>query len=256
MKIVVIGGTGLIGSQVVQLLTAHGHEAVPASPASGVDTLTGAGLADVLAGAAVVVDVSNSPSFADADVLRFFTTSTGNLLAAEEAAGVGHHVALSVVGNDRHPGSGYLRAKAAQEELLRNSGVPYSVVRATQFFEFARGIAASSTDDQGNARISPALFQPVASADVAAAVARTAAGEPVKGFLEIAGPEKLHLDEFVRIGLAAAGSDQQVVTDPAAPYFGVVLDDDSLVPAPDATTSTTTYSEWLAVPGNATGGRR
>lgn len=256
MKVVVIGGTGLIGSQVIARLSAAGHDAVSASPASGVDTLTGAGVSEVLAGAQVVVDVSNSPSFADADVLHFFTTSTANLLAAEEEAGVEHHVALSIVGNDRLPDSGYLRAKTAQEELIRNSPLAWSIIRATQFYEFARAIAASSSDADGVAHVSHALFQPIASADVAAAVARTAVGEPLKGYVELAGPEKLHLDEFVRTGLAAAGSEQQVITDAQAPYFGVVLTDESLVPAADASTSTLTYAEWIAVPANAEGGRR
>src|SRR5688500_17669096 len=187
MKIVVIGGSGLIGSKLVRKLLEHGHQAVPASPDSGVNTLTGEGLAEVLAGAAVVVDVSNSPSFEDAAVLEFFQTSTGNLLAAEAAAGVGHHVALSVVGCDRMLESGYFRAKVAQEKLIRNSSIPYSIVRATQFFEFVNRIADAATD--GNrVRIPPVLFQPMAAADVANAVCRVALGAPLNGVVEVAGP--------------------------------------------------------------------
>jgi uncharacterized protein YbjT (DUF2867 family) len=202
MKIVIIGGTGLIGSKVVTRLREQGHEAVPASPNTGVNTLSGEGLARVLTGAAVVVDVSNSPSFEAAAVLSFFETSTGNLLAAEAAAGVGHHVALSVVGCDRVPESGYLRAKVAQEKLIRNSPIPYSIVRATQFFEFVERIADEATD--GNrVRIPPVLFQPMAAADVASAVCRTALGAPLNGILEVAGPQQFRFDELIRLSLGA-----------------------------------------------------
>src|SRR5918995_6499845 len=198
MKIVVIGGSGLIGSKLVLKLLEHGHQVVPASPDSGVNTLTVEGLAEALDSAAVVVDVSNSPSFEDAAVLRFFETSTGNLLAAEAAAGVGHHVALSVVGCDRVPESGYLRAKVAQETLIRKSPIPYSIVRATQFFEFVKRIADEATD--GNTvRIAPVLFQPTAAEDVAKAVGRVAVSAPLDGIVEIAGPQQFRFDEFIRL---------------------------------------------------------
>ena len=245
MKIVVIGGTGLIGTKVVAKLTEHGHEAVAASPNSGVNTLTGEGLAEVLTRADVVVDVSNSPSFEDDAVMEFFTTSTTNLLAAEKAAGVGHHVALSVVGTERLPESGYFRAKVAQENLIKQSGVPYSLVHATQFFEFVKSIAAAATD--GNVvRLSHALIQPIAAEDVATTVARTAVGAPLDGMLEIAGPKQLGLDELVRTGLELRGDPREVVADPNAPYFGAILAERTLVPGPDATVFTTTFEEWLA----------
>lgn len=245
MKIVVIGGTGLIGSKVVALLAERGHEAVAASPNSGVNTLTGEGVAEALRGADVVVDVSNSPSFADDDVLAFFTTSTGNLLAAERDAGVKHHVALSIVGSDRLPDSGYLRAKVAQERLITGSGRPYTIVRATQFFEFVLRIADEATVD-GTARVSTGLMQPIAAADVSAAVARAAQAEPVNGIVEIGGPEKVGMDELVRRGLAAHGDRRPVVSDPEAPYFGTKLTGDELTPSPDAQLSTTTFADWLA----------
>ncbi|MEF3404615.1 SDR family oxidoreductase [Agromyces sp. CCNWLW203] len=246
MKIVVIGGTGLIGSKVVEHLAEHGHEAVAASPNSGVNTITGEGVADVLAGANVVVDVSNSPSFADDDVLAFFTTSTSNLLAAEREAGVTHHVALSIVGAELLPASGYLRAKVAQERLIEESGVPFSIVRATQFFEFAGRIADEATVD-GVARLSTGLMQPIAAADVSAAVARVAAGDPINGTLEIGGPERFGQDEFVRVGLTAKGDSRTVIGDPEAPYFGTKLTGTELVPTSDgAELSTTTFAEWLA----------
>jgi len=245
MKIVVIGGTGLIGSKVVEHLAEHGHEAIAASPNSGVNTITGEGLAEVLAGANVVVDVSNSPSFADADVLEFFTTSTGNLLAAEREAGVTHHVALSVVGADRLPASGYLRAKVAQEHLIEGSGMPYSIVRATQFYEFVGRIADEATVD-GTARLSTGLMQPIAAADVSAAVARVAAGDPINGTLEIGGPERLGQDELVRSALSAKGDPRTVVSDPEAHYFGTKLTGTELVPGPDAQLSTTTFADWLS----------
>lgn len=246
MKIVVIGGTGLIGSKVVEHLAERGHEAIPASPNSGVNTITGEGLAEVLSGANVVVDVSNSPSFADDDVLSFFTTSTANLLAAEREAGVTHHVALSIVGAELLPNSGYLRAKVAQERLIEQSGQPYSIVRATQFFEFVARIADEATVD-GVARLSTGLMQPIAAADVSAAVARVAAGDPLNDTLEIGGPERFGQDEFVRVGMAAKGDPRTVTGDPEAPYFGTRLTGTELVPlSADAQLSTTTFSEWLA----------
>ncbi|MEJ3749441.1 SDR family oxidoreductase [Actinomycetes bacterium KLBMP 9797] len=244
MKIVVIGGTGLIGSKLVGKLRAHGHEAVAASPASGVDTLTGEGLAEVLEGAQVVVDVSNSPSFADDAVLDFFRTSTGNLLDAGEKAGVGHHVALSVVGTERLAASGYFRAKIAQEKIIRDSGRPYSIVHATQFFEFVGSIAQAATD--GNTvRLSDARIQPMAAEDVAAAVGRTAVGAPRGGILEVAGPEQFGLDELIRKALAFRGDPREVVTDPDARYFGALLAKDTLLPGAAAQLSTTRFEEWL-----------
>ena len=244
MKIVVIGGTGLIGSKVITKLTEHGHEAVSASPNSGVNTLTGEGLAEVLVGADVVIDVSNSPSFEENAVLDFFTTSTTNLLAAEKAAGVSHHVALSVVGTDRLPDSGYFRAKVAQEDLIKASGLPYSIVHATQFFEFVKSIADAATDGT-TVRLSHALIQPIAADDVATAVARTAVGSPLQGTLEIAGPTQLGLDELVRTGLSLRGDPREVVVDANAPYFGAVLAERTLVPDADATVFSTTFEEWL-----------
>jgi uncharacterized protein YbjT (DUF2867 family) len=248
MKIVVIGGTGLIGSKVVTKLGEHGHEAIAASPNSGVNTLTGEGLAEVLTGADVVVDVSNSPSFEEKAVMDFFTTSTTNLLAAEQAAGVKHHVALSVVGTDRLPDSPYFRAKVAQENLIKNSGAPYSLVHATQFFEFVKAIADGGTE--GNVvRLSHALIQPMAAEDVATAVARTAVGEPLNGTVEIAGPEQLGLDDLIRRGLELKGDSREVVTDPTAPYFGAQLSERSLVAGPDATIFETTFDDWFAAQG-------
>ena len=244
MKIVVIGGTGLVGSKVITKLTEHGHDAVSASPNSGVNTLTGEGLAEVLVGADVVIDVSNSPSFEENAVLDFFTTSTTNLLAAEKAAGVSHHVALSVVGTDRLPDSGYFRAKVAQENLIKASGLPYSIVHATQFFEFVKSIADAATDGT-TVRLSHALIQPIAADDVATAVARTAVGSPLQGTLEIAGPTQLGLDELVRTGLSLRGDPREVVVDANAPYFGAVLAERTLVPDADATVFSTTFEEWL-----------
>jgi uncharacterized protein YbjT (DUF2867 family) len=244
MKLVIIGGSGLVGSKVATRLREQGHEAVPASPDSGVNTLTGEGLADVLTGAAVVIDVSNSPSFEDAAVLEFFQTSTGNLLAAEAAAGVGHHVALSVVGSDRMPDSGYFRAKIAQEKLIRNSSVPYSIVRATQFFEFLKRMADEATE--GNTvRIAPVLFQPMAAEDVAQAVARVALSAPVNGIVEIAGPRQFRFDEFVRLGLAARQDPRVVIADPHARYFGTELGERTLVPGADARLGEISFEEWL-----------
>jgi uncharacterized protein YbjT (DUF2867 family) len=244
MKLVVIGGSGLIGSKLVTKLRDHGHEAIPASPDSGVDTLTGEGLAEALEGAAVVVDVSNSPSFEEAAVLEFFETSTRNLLDAEAAAGVGHHVALSVVGTDRIPDSGYLRAKNAQEKLIEGSSIPYSIVRATQFFEFVGRIADDATDGD-TVRLPPVLFQPMAADDVAAAVGRVAVGDPVNGIVELAGPDQFRFDELVRQALAARHDPRQVVADPAAPYFGAVLGERSLVPVGDAHLADTHFTDWL-----------
>jgi uncharacterized protein YbjT (DUF2867 family) len=244
MKVVIIGGSGLIGSKLVARLREHGHEAVPASPDSGVNTLTGEGLAEVLAGAAVVVDVSNSPSFEDAAVLRFFETSTTNLLAAESAAGVGHHVALSVVGCDRVPKSGYLRAKVAQEKLIRNSSIPYSIIRATQFFEFLKRIADEATD--GNrVRVPPVLFQPIAAEDVAKAVAQASVSVPVNGIVEIAGPQQFRFDEFIRLGLAARQDPRVVIADSHAHYFGTELGERSLVSVADAKLGAIRFEEWL-----------
>jgi len=244
MKVVIIGGSGLIGSKLVTRLREHGHEAVPASPDSGVNTLTGDGLAEVLVGAAVVVDVSNSPSFEDAAVLKFFETSTANLLAAEAAAGVGHHVALSVVGSDRAPDSGYLRAKIAQEKLIRNSSIPYSIVRATQFFEFLKRIADEATD--GNTvRIAPVLFQPIAAEDVAKAVGRVAESAPVNGIVEIAGPQQFRFDAFIRLGLSARHDPREVIADPHARYFGTELGERTLVPGADARLGDIRFEEWL-----------
>lgn len=244
MRVVIIGGSGLIGSKVVTRLRNQGHQAVPASPDSGVNTLTGEGLADALSGAAVVVDVSNSPSFEDAAVLKFFQTSTGNLLAAEAAAGVGHHVALSVVGCDRVPESGYLRAKAAQEKLIRSSPIPYSIVRATQFFEFLKRIADEGAD--GNTvRIAPVLFQPIAAADVASAVARVAVGAPLNGIVEVAGPQQFRFDEFIRLGLGARHDPRHVIADPHAPYFGTELGERTLLPDADPRLGEIRFEDWL-----------
>ena len=244
MRIVIIGGSGLIGSKVVDKLREHDHEAVAASPNSGVNTLTGEGLAEVLQGASVVVDVSNSPSFEDAAVLEFFETSTRNLLDAEAAAGVQHHVALSVVGTQRLPDSGYLRAKAAQEKLIEGSSIPYSIVHATQFFEFIKSIADNATDGD-TVRLPPVLFQPMAADDVANAVARIAVGTPVNGMVEIAGPEQFRFDELVRQGLKARHDPRQVVADPHAPYFGTELSERSLIPDQGATLGSTHFRDWL-----------
>lgn len=243
MNIVVIGGTGLIGSKVVEKLKANGHDAVPAAPQTGVNTLTGDGLDDALAGADVVVDVSNSPSFADDDVMSFFVTSTTNLLEAERKAGVGHHIALSVVGTGTLPDSGYLRAKAAQEDLIRQSGVPYSIVHATQFFEFTKAIADASMID-GKLHLAPVHYQPIASDDVASVVARTAAGQPLNATKEIGGPERVRMDQFIPAALAASGDVREVVTDEYARYFGTKLSDHSLVPGPDAELGSISYEAW------------
>lgn len=245
MKIVVIGGTGLIGSKLVEKLKAHGHEAVPAAPHTGVNTLTGEGLAEVLRDATVVVDVSNSPSFADDAVMEFFRTSTTNLLKAASEAGVTHHVALSVVGTERLQESGYFRAKRVQEELIKESGMPYSIVHATQFFEFMKGIADLSTEGD-TVRLAPVRFQPMYSDDVAAAVGRTAVGAPVNGVVDVAGPEAFQLDEFIRDALAAENDPRTVVTDPGAPYSGAPVEETTLLPGPGARLAETTFSDWLA----------
>jgi uncharacterized protein YbjT (DUF2867 family) len=250
MKVIVIGGSGLIGSKVVTKLRAQGHEAVAASPSSGVYTLTGEGVAEVLHGASVVVDVSNSPSFEDTAVLEFFRTSTGNLLAAEELAGVEHHVALSVVGSDRLPDSGYLRAKLAQERLIENSSIPYSIVRATQFFEFVGSIAEAATDGD-TVRIAPVLFQPIAAEDVAEAVTDVTVGGPLKGIVEVGGPEQVRFDDLIRQSLRAHHDPRRVVADPGARYFGAVLGERSLVAGDDARLGGTRFEDWLTRAGQA-----
>ncbi len=244
MRIIVIGGTGLIGSNVVTALRTHGHEAVPASPRLGVNTITGDGLAAALEGASVVVDVSNSPSFEDAAVLAFFETSTRNLLAAEAAAGVGHHVALSIVGIDRSPDNGYFKAKIAQEKLIESGPIPYSIVRATQFFEFIDGIADSATT--GNeVHMAPVAFQPIAAADVAGMVAGVAENPPLNRRLEIAGPDRLRFDGVIGRRLSARHDPRQVVSDPHAPYFGAVPSEDSLVPLNGAQPGRIRFEDWL-----------
>jgi uncharacterized protein YbjT (DUF2867 family) len=251
MKIVVIGGTGLIGSKVVTILREQGHEAVAASPRLGVNTLTGEGLAEALAGAAVVVDVSNSPSFEEKAALAFFETSTRNLLAAEAAAGVGHHVALSIVGIDRSPDNGYFKAKLAQEQLIASGPIPYSIVRATQFFEFVDGIAdAATTGDE--VHMPPVAFQPMAADDVARAVAAVAMGSPLNGREEIAGPECLRFDEVIRRRLMARHDTRQVIADPKAVYFGSVPSELSLVPLNGAKLGTIRYEDWLATSATST----
>lgn len=246
MKVVVIGGTGLVGSQVVQLLNEHGHSAVAAAPSTGVNTITGEGVAEALEGAEVVVDVSNSPTFERESAITFFKTSTGNLLAAEKAAGVKHHVALSVVGTDEMASaSGYFRAKQVQEELVAKGDVPYSIVHATQFFEFIKGIVDSATDG-GTVRLAPVYFQPIASADVAKAVGRTAVGTPVDGITEIAGPQRFRLDELATETLVAQQDPRTVVGDPDARYWGALLDELTLVPDDGAALFDTKLQDWQA----------
>jgi uncharacterized protein YbjT (DUF2867 family)/nitrite reductase/ring-hydroxylating ferredoxin subunit len=244
MKIVVIGGTGLIGSKLVKKLREQGHDAVAASPDSGVNTLTGEGLAEALRGASAVVDVSNSPSFEDTAVLQFFETSTRNLLAAEADAEVGHHVALSVVGTDRLLESGYFRGKMAQETLIKASSIPYSIIRGTQFFEFIIGIAGAATDGT-KVRLAPVFIQPMAADDVASSVARTAVDMPLNDTIEIAGPEQFRLDEFIRRGLSARNDRREVVADPDARYFGAELSERTLVPGDDARLGETRFEDWL-----------
>ena len=251
MKIVVIGGSGLIGSKVVNILRQRGHEVVAASPSTGVNTLTGEGLAEALAGAQVVIDVANSPSFEDKPALEFFETSGRNLLAAEKTAGVRHHVALSVVGTDRLLGSGpgslsgYFRAKMAQENLIKASGIPFTIVHATQFFEFVKNIAQSATDGL-TIRLSPVLMQPMVSDDVAAAVADVALGESMNAMVEVAGPDKIRQDELVRQFLTAMGDKRNVITDANAGYYGIKVNDQSLVPGDNPRLGTTRFDEWLS----------
>ena len=245
MKIIVIGGTGLIGSKLVAKLSALGHEAVAASPNSGVNTLTGEGLAEVLKGSQVVVDVSNSPSFEDVAVMTFFQTSTRNLLSYEAAAGVGHHVALSIVGSERLPQSGYLRAKIAQERLIKEGSVPYSIIHATQFFEFVKRIADEATT--GNSvHLPPVLFQPIAADDVASAVCKVATSSPLNGTVEIAGPEQFRFDQLIRQRLSALNDPREVIADPHARYFGTDLSERSLVPGDDAQLGETRFEDWLS----------
>ncbi|SEJ66625.1 SDR family oxidoreductase [Paraburkholderia diazotrophica] len=244
MKIVVIGGTGLIGSKTVPILREAGHEVIAASPRSGINAITGEGLSEALTGAQVVIDLANSPSFEDKAVLEFFETSSRNLLAAEAAAGVRHHVALSIVGIERSPDNGYFRAKVAQEKLIVTSGVPYTIIRSTQFFEFLGGIADSSTD--GNVvKLSPGFFQPIASDDVAAAVADVGIAPPRNGIVEIAGPERAPFDEFIARYLKAVGDSREVVRDSNARYFGGLVEEQSLVPLGEARLGRVGFDEWL-----------
>jgi uncharacterized protein YbjT (DUF2867 family) len=244
MKIVVIGGSGLIGKKLVKNLRQQGHEVVAASPSLGVNTVTGEGLAQALAGAQVVVDVANAPSWEDKAVLEFFETSGRNLLAAEAAAGVGHHVALSVVGTDRLLASGYFRAKMAQENLIKASPIPYTIVRATQFFEFVGGIAQSATEGQ-TVRLPPVLMQPIAADDVAAVMADVALAAPLNGTFDLAGPEPIRQDELVRQFLNATGDERTVITDPKALYYGIAVNDQSLTPGDHPRLGPTRFADWL-----------
>jgi uncharacterized protein YbjT (DUF2867 family) len=245
MKIVVIGGTGLIGTKLVNNLRQRGHEVVAASPSSGVNTITGEGLTKALEGAQVVVDVANSPSWEDNAVLHFFETSGRNLLSAEAAAGVRHHVALSVVGTDRLLMSGYFRAKMAQENLIKASGIPFTIVRSTQFFEFVKGIAQTATEGQ-TVRLPSALMQPIASDDVAAALADAAIAEPLNDTVEVAGPESIRMDEFVRRFLSANGDPRKVITDVHALYYGIEVNDKSLIPGDNPRLGSTHFEDWLS----------
>jgi uncharacterized protein YbjT (DUF2867 family) len=249
MKIVVIGGTGLIGSKLVNKLREQGHEAVPAAPNTGVNTMTGEGLAAVLKGASVVVDVSNSPDWDDAAVLNFFQTSTRNLLAGEEAAGVKHHVALSVVGTERLAESGYFRAKIAQEKLISESSIPHTIVHATQFFEFLKGLADISSDGT-RVRLPHVLFQPMAADDVASALGKTAPGQPVNGVVEIAGPEPFRVDDLVRRRLQALKDPREVVADAKALYSGARIGETTLMPGKNARLGETRFDKWLAQSGS------
>jgi uncharacterized protein YbjT (DUF2867 family) len=245
MKIIVIGGSGLIGKKVVKNLRQQGHEVVAASPSSGVNTVTGDGLAPALAGAQVVVDVANAPSWEDKAVLAFFETSGRNLLAAEAAAGVGHHVALSVVGTDRLLASGYFRAKMAQENLIKASPIPYTIVRATQFFEFVGGIAQSATEGQ-TVRLPPVLMQPIVSDDVAAIMAEVALEKPLNGTIELAGPEPIRQDDLVRQFLSATRDARTVITDSKALYYGIAVNDQSLTPGDNPHLGPTRFADWLS----------
>jgi uncharacterized protein YbjT (DUF2867 family) len=244
MKIVVIGGTGLIGTKVVKNLRDKGHEVVAASPSKGINSVTGQGLAQALAGAQVVVDVANAPSWEDKAVLEFFETSGRNLLAAEAAAGVGHHVALSVVGTDRLLASGYFRAKMAQENLIKASSIPYTIVRATQFFEFVGAIAQAATEGQ-TIRLPPVLMQPIVSDDVAAVMAEVALAEPVNGTFDLAGPKAIRQDDLVRQFLTATGDARTVITDPKALYYGIPVNDQSLTPGDHPRLGPTRFADWL-----------
>jgi len=244
MKVVVIGGTGLIGSRLVNKLREQGHDAVAASPKNGIDSITGEGLANAMKGASAVVDVTNSPDWSDAAVMKFFETSTRNLLNSEAAAGVRHHVALSVVGTERLAESGFFRAKLAQENLIKASKIPYTIIRATQFFEFVKPIADYSTE--GNqVHLPPALFQPMAADDVASAVSRIATGSPVNGTVEIGGPEKFRLDELVRRDLAALHDPREVISDPNARYYGIRVSERALVPGDNAQLGETRFEDWI-----------
>ena len=245
MKIVVIGGTGLIGSKLVKKLREHGQEVIAASPSSGVNSVTGEGLADALKGASVAVDVTNSPSWEDTAVLNFFETSTRNLLQYEAAAGVGHHVALSVVGTERLLESGFFRAKLVQENLIKASSVPYSIVRATQFFEFVKNIADFSTADD-RVSLPPVLIQPMAAGDVASAVYRIATGSPLNGTVEVGGPEQFRLDELIRRDLAARNDPREVITNPHARYFGIEVSERTLLPGDEAHLGETRFETWLS----------
>jgi uncharacterized protein YbjT (DUF2867 family) len=244
MRVVVIGGTGMVGSRVVTELARRGHEAVAAAPATGVDTLTGVGLAEVLQGADVVLDVTNAPSWGDQEVHDFFVTSTRNQLAAEETAGVGHHVALSIVGADREPDSGYLRAKVAQEDVITRSGRPFTIVRSTQFFEFVRGIAEAAADGD-TIRLTPARFQPIAGDEVAQLVTEAVLAPAAGAVVEIGGPEAIGLDELARRALAHDGDPRTVVADPDAAYFGATVADGSLTPGPGARLGVVRFDDWL-----------
>lgn len=247
MKIVVIGGTGLIGSKLVPKLRQQGHEATAASPNSRVNSITGEGLAEALAGASVVVDVTNSPAWEDAAVMTFFETSTRNLLTQEAAAGVGHHVALSVVGSERLAESGYFRAKIAQEKLIKESSIPYSIVRATQFFEFLKGLADISMVN-GKVHLAPVLFQPMAGDDVASGVGRVAVGPPANAIVEIGGPEQFRLDELVGRRLASLKDPREVIADPTALYSGARISERTLVPGENARLGETRFETWLTQP--------
>ena len=249
MKVVVIGGTGLIGSKLVNHLRERGHEAIAAAPNVGVNTLTGEGLAEVLKGASVVVDVSNSPSWEENAVLQFFETSTRNLLAFEAPAGVRHHVALSVVGTDRLSGSGYFRAKIAQEKRIKQSSIPYTIVEATQFFEFLKGLADISMVG-GKIHLPPVLFQPMAADDVAAALSRVASEPPVNGIVEIAGPETFRVDDLVRRRLASLHDRREVIADPEAPYSGAKIEEKTLLPGDGARLTQTRFETWLTQPAS------